>query len=96
LRIWAFGVDLYTFSSGSSPDSSPISEDQVQEFLTLRKIQGICDKWLYQTTDIISKYHIHTDNTIDERKMLEYIQNLKDNYYLDTYQKRTYAIRKFL
>jgi integrase/recombinase XerD len=51
---------------------------------------------LNQTTDIIRKFLSHIDYIIDKQNTLEYIQNLKDNYSLATYRKRTYVIRKFL
>jgi len=76
--------------------STPVSEEQVNEYLSIRKIQGICDEWLYQTKVIIEKYLAYTNSTIDKRKTLKYIEKLKDNHSLATYRKRTYAIRKFL
>ncbi len=68
----------------------------MNEYLSIRKIQGICDKWLYQTKAIIEKYLAYTDGKIDKQKTLKYIEKLKDNHSLATYRKRTYAIRKFL
>jgi integrase/recombinase XerD len=76
--------------------STLIDESQINEYLALRRIEGICDKWIYQTTVILQKYFNYTNNRIDKQKTLDYIQHLKDNLSLSTYRKRTYAIRKFL
>jgi integrase/recombinase XerD len=96
MGLLRFELKSITPEAGKNRASTPVSEEQVLEFLALRKIQGICDKWLHQTSDIIRKYLSNTDYVIDKPKTLEYIQNLKDNYSLATYRKRTYAIRKFL
>jgi integrase/recombinase XerD len=75
---------------------TPVDEKQVNEYLSIRKIQGICDRWVYQTRVIIDKYLAYTDGTLDKQKTLKYIEKLKENHSLTTYRKRTYAIRKFL
>jgi integrase/recombinase XerD len=75
---------------------SPIRADQIDEYMALRKLNGICDRWFYQTEDIITKYLEFVGHKIDLKKTLKYIQDLKDNLSLSTYRKRTYAIRKFL
>jgi len=73
-----------------------IRADKIEEYMALRKLNGICDRWFYQTEDILIKYLEFVGHKIDLKKTLEYIQDLKDNLSLSTYRKRTYAIRKFL
>lgn len=76
--------------------STPVDEDKIQEYLALRRIQGISSNWIYCTTRTLGKYLEYTNSTIDKQKTLTYIQHLKDTLSLSTYRKRTYAIRKFL
>ncbi len=77
-------------------DFTPVEPNKVDEYLSLRKIEGISDRWMYGTTQILKKYLSYVDNKIDKSKTIEYIQHLQSTLSVSTYRKRVYAIKKFL
>ncbi len=72
------------------------SQQDLDRYITLREISGVCNRWLYELKLILNGYLSYTNKTISEDKTLEYIMVLKDKYSPSTYRKHVYQIRKFL
>jgi integrase/recombinase XerD len=79
-----------------SKEKININEQDLDKYITLREISGICNRWMYELKLILNRYLSYTNKTISEDKTLEYIKLIKGKYSQSTYRKHIYQIRKFL
>jgi len=73
-----------------------VSTDRLDEFIGFRKIEGICEEWVYLTRYFLTNYLDELNWTIDKKKTIEYLNTIRKNYSITYYRKITYQIRKFL
>jgi len=68
----------------------------LDEYLTLRNIEGISQGWHRQVNLLLLDYLGFVKWTVNKQQTLEYKQKLKDKYNVCSYRKKVYQIRKFL
>ena len=73
-----------------------VERNKLNEFIQLREIEGVSDKWLYHIRFFVTTYLDYVQWKIDKQKTLQYLTLIKKKYSTTTYRKRVYQIRKFL
>jgi len=87
----ACGVAWYPCGFGSK-----VLQEKLDEFLKLRMIEGLGERWLYNVRAFITEYLKALDYNIDYKKTLEYLSGLQKRISITSFRKRTYQIRKYL
>ena len=87
----ACGVAWYPCGFGSK-----VLQEKLDEFLKLRMIEGLGERWLYHVRAFIVEYLKALDYDIDYNKTLEYLSQLQKRTSTTSFRKRTYQIRKYL
>lgn len=72
------------------------SKDELQEYLDVKALSGVCDKHLYETKRFLIHYLDYVDNRINKTKSIEYFNKLKNKYAVSSYRKQVYQILKLL
>jgi len=86
------------------PTSSPSSEEnsvfvrrkQVEEFISLREIEGICKGWIKTINRFLQDYLEVVNWIVTKDNTLEYLKTLQKNFSISYYRKRACQIRRFL
>jgi len=73
-----------------------VSPKTLNEFLKLREIEGLSDKWVYEIEKFVTNYLNFVNWEVDKTKTLEYLTKLGKRYSVTGYRKKLYQIRKFL
>lgn len=73
-----------------------VESSKLNEFIQLREIEGVSDKWLYYIRLFVATYLDYVQWKIDKQKTLQYLTLIKKKYSITSYRKRVYQIRKFL
>ncbi len=89
--IRACGVAWYPCGFGSD-----VLQEKLDEFIKLRMIEGLSDRWLYHVRVFIKHYLDSVDYKIDYKKTLQYLGDLQKQSSTTSFRKRTYQIRKYL
>jgi len=77
-------------------ENNTISNDVFNKYITIRELEGLSTKWLYQCRIYLEKYLEYVDWKIDENKTLIYYKILKRNNSITYYRKKVYQIKRFL
>ena len=86
------------------PTSSPSSEEnsvfvrrkQLDEFISLREIEGICKGWIKTVNRFLQDYLDVANWMVTKDTTLEYLKSLQKNFSVSYYRKRACQIRRFL
>ena len=70
----------------STVEKQKISNDVFNKYLTLRELEGLSTKWLYQCRIYLEKYLNYVDWEINENKTLIYYKKLKQDNSITYYQ----------
>jgi len=73
-----------------------VSIGTLNEYLDLRRIEGLSSHWLYQIEGWLKRYLDTFDWRINKQDTLKYLNHKKKQYGTATFRKVTYQIRKFL
>jgi integrase/recombinase XerD len=74
----------------------PVKHDILQDYIELRKIEGLCNRWIITIRQYISDYMAYVNWRIDKKKTLQYLNIIREKQTTTSYRKIVYQIRKFL
>jgi len=73
-----------------------ITEQQLHEYLSLRKIEGSCPEWIQGIQRYLLRYLKYVNWKADREKTIHYLTLEQGKCFVSTYRKKVYQIRKFL
>ena len=73
-----------------------VEKNQLEEYLSLRKIEGISENWYKQVKRELIHYLDSVEWVITKSNTLDYVLALNKKYSVCTYRKKVYQIRKLL
>ena len=85
-----------TSSPGSIDRSNNISNKELNEYLSLREIEDICDEWLKAIRRYLIDYLEFVKWNVNKESTLNYLKYIYKKYPITYYRKRAYQIRKLL
>jgi integrase/recombinase XerD len=77
-------------------DYISVNSNQLEEYLCLRKVEGLTNKWVNTIKVNIENYLNTYKWKINKKQTLDYLLKLSKKYSTSTYIKKVYQIRKFL
>ena len=78
------------------PPSVAITQQQLEEFLSLREIEGSCNDWIKGIQRYLLRYLTYVDWKADREKTIQYLTLERGKCNISTYRKKVLQIRKFL
>jgi hypothetical protein len=87
----ACGVAWYPCGFGSK-----VLQEKLEDFIKLRLIEGLSDRWIYHVKAFIHEYLDFVEWKIDYNNTLNYLNKLQKQTSTTYFRKRIYQIRKFL
>jgi len=76
--------------------SREIRQADVAEYIDIRRLSNLSDKWLYQVELFIMDYLKYCNYELDKSKTFSYLNHIRKKYHQCTYRKRMLQIRRFL
>ena len=73
-----------------------VSPDILEEFIGLRRIEGICEGWIDLTKYFLTNNLEELYWIIDKKKTIDYLNKIRKEYSVTFYRKMTYQIRRIL
>jgi len=76
--------------------SRKVSIGELEDYLSFKKIEGNCDRWIGDIRRWLIEYLKYIDYNISRGKTLAFLKYKKEGYATGTYRKMIYQIRRFL
>jgi integrase/recombinase XerD len=76
--------------------SRKVSKADVTEYIDIRRLSNLSDKWLYHIELFITDYLKYCNFELDKKGTLAYLNHIREKYHQCTYRKRMLQIRRFL
>jgi integrase len=73
-----------------------IDAKKLAEYLDVRRLEGLTDKWIYAVKLKLDAYLKYCDNRVSKRGTIEYLKFAQNKYSQATYRKHMLQIRRFL
>jgi len=73
-----------------------ITHKDIDNYIQLRKVNGISKSWIYDISIYLSKYVKCINGNVTQSNTLEYLNIIQSQYSVTSFRKQTYQIRKFL
>jgi len=76
--------------------SRGVSRNELEDYLSFKKIQGNCDRWVGEIRRGLLVYLNYIDYNISQSETLAFLKSKKERYAISTYRKMIYQVRSFL